>query len=75
MRWSKPENYAEHHEDDQCGKDDYRKQEFVDFHQGWPTWCLGNGYAASPSGYQRGHCEYYREWRPGSLTKGNIMKR
>jgi hypothetical protein len=24
-------------------------------------------------GYQGGHCEVYREWRPRSLTKGNIM--
>ena len=49
MRWSKPENYAKHHEDDQCGKDDYRKQEFIYFHQGWLTGCLGNGSAAIPS--------------------------
>lgn len=32
MRWNKPEYYANHHEDNQCGKDDYWKQEFIYFH-------------------------------------------
>jgi len=48
MRWSKPEYYANHHENDQCGKDDYRKVKFIDFHQELSTWCMGNGSASSP---------------------------
>jgi hypothetical protein len=49
MRWSKPKYYAKHHEDNQCGKDDYRKHEFIDFHQEASTWYKVNGSAAIPS--------------------------
>jgi hypothetical protein len=54
MRWSKPKYYAKHHEDNQSGKDDYRKQEFIDFHQEASTWYMASGSAAIPSGLPKG---------------------